>query len=79
MAITDFLQRQKKEQMLLRLKEVYASGAEPSDKGTLSGMKARFRRTVKDAGERDSARTGLLARLWPSSLFRTCGTARESV
>jgi metal-responsive CopG/Arc/MetJ family transcriptional regulator len=48
LAVADFLRRQKQEEMLIRLNEVYAGRAEPSEKGTLNGMKARFRRTVKE-------------------------------
>jgi metal-responsive CopG/Arc/MetJ family transcriptional regulator len=48
LAVGDFLQRQRREQMLLRLNEVYANGVEPAEKRLLRGIKAKARRTVKD-------------------------------
>jgi metal-responsive CopG/Arc/MetJ family transcriptional regulator len=48
LAVGDFLQRQRREQMLLRLNEVYANGVEPAEKRLLKGIKAKVRRTVKD-------------------------------
>jgi metal-responsive CopG/Arc/MetJ family transcriptional regulator len=48
LAVGDYLQRQRQEQMLRRLNEVYANGAEPAEKGPLNGMKAKVRRTVKE-------------------------------
>ena len=48
LAVGDFLQRQRREHMLLRLNEVYASGMEPAEKRLLKGIKARVRRTVKE-------------------------------
>jgi metal-responsive CopG/Arc/MetJ family transcriptional regulator len=48
LAVEDFLERQRRERMLLQLNEVYASGAEPAEKRLLRGIKARVRRTVKD-------------------------------
>jgi predicted transcriptional regulator len=47
-AVGEFLQRQRREQMLLRLNEVYANGMEPAEKRLLKGMKARVRTTVKE-------------------------------
>lgn len=47
-AVSDFLQRQRREQMLLRLNEVYADVAAPAEKPLLKGIKARVRRAVKD-------------------------------
>ena len=46
-AIGDFLQRQRREQMLLRLNEVYADRIEPSETRLLKEMKAKVSRTVK--------------------------------
>lgn len=46
-AVSEFLQQQRREQMLVRLNEVYAS-EEPAEKRLLKGMKARVRRTVKE-------------------------------
>jgi hypothetical protein len=47
-AVGDFLQRQRREQMLLRLNEVYANGMEPAEKRRLKRIKAKVRRTVKE-------------------------------
>jgi len=47
-AIGEFLQRQRREQMLHRLNEVYADGMEPAEKRLLAGMKARVRPAVKE-------------------------------
>ncbi len=48
LAVGDFLRRQRREQMLLRLNEVYSKGREPAEKSLLAGIKAKTRRTVKD-------------------------------
>jgi metal-responsive CopG/Arc/MetJ family transcriptional regulator len=48
LAVGDFLHRQRQEQMLLRLNEVYADQGAPSEKGLLSGIKAKARRSLKD-------------------------------
>lgn len=48
LAVGDFLRRQHREQMLLRLNEVYANEMEPAEKRVLKGIKAKVRRTVKD-------------------------------
>jgi metal-responsive CopG/Arc/MetJ family transcriptional regulator len=48
LAVGDFLQRQRQEQMLLRLNEVYADKEQPAEKRLLNGIKAKARRTVKD-------------------------------
>ncbi len=48
LAVRNFLQRQRQEQMLRRLNEVYATGAEPAEKRLLKGIKAKARRTVKE-------------------------------
>ncbi len=47
-ALADFLERQRREQMLLRLNEVYGNGLEPTEKRVLEGIKAKVRRTVKE-------------------------------
>jgi Arc/MetJ family transcription regulator len=47
-AVRDFLQRQRQEQMLLRLNEIYTDQLEASEKRLLRGVKAKMRRTVKD-------------------------------
>ncbi|MBV8706030.1 MAG: hypothetical protein JO182_05425 [Acidobacteriaceae bacterium] len=48
LAIGDFLERRRREHMLLRLNEVYTSGMEPEEKRLLKGIKAKVRRTVKE-------------------------------
>ena len=48
LAVGDFLQRQRQEQMLLRLNEVYANGMEPAEKRLLTRAKAKVSRTVKE-------------------------------
>jgi metal-responsive CopG/Arc/MetJ family transcriptional regulator len=48
LAVGDFLRRQRREQMLRRLNEVYANGMEPAEKRLLKGIKTRVRRTVKE-------------------------------
>jgi hypothetical protein len=50
LAVVDFLRRQRREQMLLRLNEVYAKGAEPAERRLVKGIKAKIRRTVRDHG-----------------------------
>jgi metal-responsive CopG/Arc/MetJ family transcriptional regulator len=47
-AVGEFLQRQRREQMLLRLNEVYASAAEPAEKRMLKGIKSKVRAIVKE-------------------------------
>ena len=47
LAVGDFLQRQRREQMLLRLNEVYAEGMEPVERRLLKGIKAKVRRAVR--------------------------------
>jgi metal-responsive CopG/Arc/MetJ family transcriptional regulator len=47
-AVRDFLQRQRQEQMLRRLNEVYANQPEPAEKRLLRGIKAKVRRTWKE-------------------------------
>jgi metal-responsive CopG/Arc/MetJ family transcriptional regulator len=48
LAVVDFLKRQRDEQMLARLNEVYATGMAPSEKRLLKGMKAKFRQVEMD-------------------------------
>jgi metal-responsive CopG/Arc/MetJ family transcriptional regulator len=48
LAVGDFLHRQRQEQMLLRLNEVYANSMEPAEKRLLNKMKTKVQRTVKD-------------------------------
>jgi metal-responsive CopG/Arc/MetJ family transcriptional regulator len=48
LAVGDFLRRQRQEQMLLRLNEVYANQGEPAEKRLLKGIKAKVRRSVQE-------------------------------
>jgi metal-responsive CopG/Arc/MetJ family transcriptional regulator len=48
LAVADFLEHQRKEQMLARLNQVYADHAEPTNRRLLKGIKATVRRTVKE-------------------------------
>ena len=48
LAVDDFLQRQRREQMLLRLNEVYAKGPEGAETRLLKGIKSKVRGAVKD-------------------------------
>jgi antitoxin MazE6 len=47
LAVGDFLERQRREQMLLRLNEIYSDGMEPAEKRLLKGIRANVRRAVK--------------------------------
>jgi metal-responsive CopG/Arc/MetJ family transcriptional regulator len=49
LAVDDFLRRQRKEQMLQRLNEVYGNAAAPRQKSLLKEMKAKIRTTLKDS------------------------------
>ncbi len=48
MAVGEFLQRQRREDMLLRLNEVYANDPEADEKRLLNRIKAMVRPTVKE-------------------------------
>jgi antitoxin MazE6 len=48
LAVGEFLQRQRRERMLLRLNEVYANQAEPAEKRLLKGIKTKVRSAVKE-------------------------------
>jgi metal-responsive CopG/Arc/MetJ family transcriptional regulator len=48
LAVGDFLQRHRAEEMLRRLNEVYGTHVEPAEKRLLRGIKAKVRRTVKE-------------------------------
>jgi predicted transcriptional regulator len=48
LAVGDFLERRRGEQMLVRLNELYADGMVPEEKRRLKGIKAKVRRTVKE-------------------------------
>lgn len=47
-AVRDFLARQRREQMLLRLNEVYAVGGGRGEKALMKQIKAKTRRAVKE-------------------------------
>jgi metal-responsive CopG/Arc/MetJ family transcriptional regulator len=47
-AMADFLKRNREEQMLRRLNEVYAGAPDPREKDLLNALKARVRPVVKD-------------------------------
>jgi antitoxin component of RelBE/YafQ-DinJ toxin-antitoxin module len=49
LAVSDFLQRQRREQMLLRLNEVYAKGMDPVETHRLKGIKAKVRGAIKES------------------------------
>jgi hypothetical protein len=46
LAVRDFMERQRRERMLLRLNQAYA-GAEPPEESLLNGIKAKVRQAVK--------------------------------
>jgi len=48
LAIGEYLERQRKEEMLRRLNEVYSGGMDPEEERLLKGIKAAVHRTVKD-------------------------------
>ena len=48
LAVAEFLERQRREQMLRQLNEVYADGMKPADKRLLRSMKAKVRRAVRE-------------------------------
>jgi metal-responsive CopG/Arc/MetJ family transcriptional regulator len=48
LAVADFLQRGRQEQMLRQLNEVYANGMEPAEKRSVEGIKAKVGRTLKE-------------------------------
>ena len=48
LAVGDFLQRRRQEEMLRRLNEVYAKDVEPAEKRLLNRIKAKVCPTVKE-------------------------------
>jgi hypothetical protein len=48
LAIGDFLERQRRENILLRLNDVYGKGVERTEKRLLKGIKTKVRRTIKE-------------------------------
>ena len=47
-AVGDFLERQRREQMLQRLNEVYSEPVEQSERALLKAIKSKVRRGVRD-------------------------------
>lgn len=47
-AVSDFLERQRNDEMLRQLNDVYAAGMEPGEKRLLKQMKTKTRRSIKD-------------------------------
>jgi metal-responsive CopG/Arc/MetJ family transcriptional regulator len=48
LAVGDFLQRHRQQDMLRRLNEVYDGGLETAESRLLKGIRAKVRRTVKE-------------------------------
>lgn len=48
LAVGDFLQRERREQMLHRLNEIYANGMDTVEKTVLSRIKIKVRRSVRE-------------------------------
>ena len=48
LAVGDFLQKQRREQMLRQLNEVYAGGLDATERRLLKGIKAKVRGNVKE-------------------------------
>jgi metal-responsive CopG/Arc/MetJ family transcriptional regulator len=47
-AIGEFLERQRKEEMLRKLNEVYLDGTDEAEKSVVRAMKTRVRRVIQD-------------------------------
>jgi metal-responsive CopG/Arc/MetJ family transcriptional regulator len=48
LAVAEFLKRRRREEMLLRLNEVYANGVDPAEKRLVARIKNKLRPAVKD-------------------------------
>ena len=48
LAMGGFLERQRKDEMLLRLNKVYGGGADAAEDRLLRGIKAKVRRSIKE-------------------------------
>ena len=48
LAVGEFLKRQRREEMLLRLNEVYANGVDPAEKRLVARIKNKVRPAVKE-------------------------------
>ena len=47
-AVAEYIAQHRREQMLVRLNEVYADAPDPAGRAVLKGMKAKVRRTLKE-------------------------------
>ena len=48
LAVGEFLERRRREEMLLRLNEVYANGVDPAEKRLVARIKNKLRPAVKE-------------------------------
>ena len=48
LAVDEFLKRQRREEMLVRLNEVYANGVDPAEKRLVARIKSKLRPAVKE-------------------------------
>jgi metal-responsive CopG/Arc/MetJ family transcriptional regulator len=48
LAVGEFLERQRREEMLRRLNEVYANGVDPAEKRLVARIKNKLRPTLKE-------------------------------
>ena len=48
LAVGEFLKRQRREAMLLRLYDVYANGVDPAERRLVAGIKSKLRPAVKE-------------------------------
>ena len=48
LAVGEFLKRQRREEMLLRLNEVYANGVDPAEKRLVARIKNKLRPAMKE-------------------------------
>jgi len=47
-AVAEFFERRRQDEMLLQLNQIYAEGLEPAERRLLKGMKAKVRRVVRE-------------------------------
>ena len=48
LAVGEFLERRRREEMLLRLNEVYSDGVDPAERSLVARIKSKLRPTVKE-------------------------------
>jgi metal-responsive CopG/Arc/MetJ family transcriptional regulator len=48
LAVGEFLKRRRREEMLLRLNEVYSDGVDPAEKSLVARIKSKLRPAVKE-------------------------------